>query len=125
MRRRWREPAAIAAEIDRIRSLLLDALGRLLKPADPDHGALVQELAQARACIAQQAAEIARLRLRKPAAESARTPATKPANPDSELGRLKATIVLAARPAKAAGAFLRPAPSRVPPRPANACAGRL
>jgi len=33
------------------------------------------------------------LRLRKPAAESARKPATKPANPDSEVGRLKATIV--------------------------------
>jgi DUF2924 family protein len=28
MRRRWREPAAIAAEIDRIRSLRLDALRR-------------------------------------------------------------------------------------------------
>ena len=28
MRRRWREPAALAAEIDRIRSLRLDALRR-------------------------------------------------------------------------------------------------
>ena len=28
MRRRWREPAAIAAEIDHIRSLQLDALRR-------------------------------------------------------------------------------------------------
>ena len=28
MRRRWREPAAIAAEIDRIRSLQIDALRR-------------------------------------------------------------------------------------------------
>jgi hypothetical protein len=28
MRRRWREPAAIAAEIDRIQSLRLDALRR-------------------------------------------------------------------------------------------------
>src|SRR5437660_4916450 len=28
MRRRWRDPAAIAAEIDRIRSLRLDALRR-------------------------------------------------------------------------------------------------
>ena len=28
MRRRWREPAAIAAEINRIRSLRLDALRR-------------------------------------------------------------------------------------------------
>jgi hypothetical protein len=28
MRRRWREPAAIAAEIDRIRSLRLDAVRR-------------------------------------------------------------------------------------------------
>ena len=40
-------------------SLRLDALRRQLKPAGPDHGALVQELAQARACIAEQAAEIA------------------------------------------------------------------
>jgi hypothetical protein len=33
MRRRWREPAAIAAEIDRIRSLRLDALRRFaVKP---------------------------------------------------------------------------------------------
>ena len=90
MQRRCRELAAIAAEIDRIRSLRLDALRRQLKPAGPD---TTRWAGAGRACIAEQAAEIARLRLRKPAAESARKPTTKPANPDSEVARLKATIV--------------------------------
>jgi hypothetical protein len=55
--------------------------------------ALKQELVQAHARIAEQAGKIARLRfVKSAAAESRRKPVTKPAGPDSELARAKATI---------------------------------
>jgi len=55
--------------------------------------ALKQELAQAHARIAEQAGKIARLRfVKSPTRESTRKPVTKPADPDSDLARAKATI---------------------------------
>ena len=40
MRRRWREPAAIAVEIDRIRSLQIDALRRQWRLMSPTGGSI-------------------------------------------------------------------------------------
>jgi hypothetical protein len=60
--------------------------------AGRDHAALAKELAQAKARNAELEGQLARLR-KSAAAESTRKPVTKPANPDSEVARLKATIL--------------------------------